>query len=276
MKLCIRAHDLGTTGEESIINRLRELDIDGVQLVAYKSLGIPHEAGAITAERAKAAGDIFREAGIAVPLVGAYFNPVHPDKAKAEEGKRIFGDYIRTAKLFGSDLVGSETGSYNGDKWTYHPKNESDDALETVVASFRSLAKQAKAEGVLIGMEGAYGHVCKTPERLDHAVRMIGESNIRIIFDIYNYLDKSNVEEMYDIFSRGIKLFGERIRIYHIKDFRISPTGELKQCGVGKGIVDYAKLIPQIKEATPDASLVLEGTTGEDIACAVGYLRKLL
>ena len=31
MKLMIRAHDLGVKGEENIIARLRELDLDGAQ-----------------------------------------------------------------------------------------------------------------------------------------------------------------------------------------------------------------------------------------------------
>ncbi len=38
MKLFIRAHDLGVTGEKKIVEQLCALGLDGVQLVAYKVL----------------------------------------------------------------------------------------------------------------------------------------------------------------------------------------------------------------------------------------------
>lgn len=38
MKLFIRAHDLGVTGEKEIVQKLCGLGLDGVQLVAYKVL----------------------------------------------------------------------------------------------------------------------------------------------------------------------------------------------------------------------------------------------
>jgi sugar phosphate isomerase/epimerase len=53
-------------------------------------------------------------------------------------------------------------------------------------------------------MEGAFGHVCHTPERLFEAVDKIGKKNIKFIFDLYNYLDISNVDIAYEILERGL------------------------------------------------------------------------
>ncbi len=79
MKLFIRAHDLGVKGEGNIAARLEELGLCGVQLVAYKCLdGISYTPGAITAGRAADFRRTFESAGKSVPLIGAYFNPVHP------------------------------------------------------------------------------------------------------------------------------------------------------------------------------------------------------
>ena len=50
--------------------------------------------------------------------------------------------------------------------------------------------------------------------------------------------------------------------------------GKLMQCGVGKGILDYGRILKKIHEHNPDAILVLEGTTGDDIGYAVSFLRK--
>jgi sugar phosphate isomerase/epimerase len=107
-------------------------------------------------------------------------------------------------------------------------------------------------------------------------VKRIGRSNIRFIFDLYNYLDGSNVNTMYDILAEGLQTFGDRICVFHIKDCIINGDGSLKQVGVGKGIFDFGRIIPEIRKVCPDACLVLEGTTGDDIAPAVSHLKKFI
>ena len=277
MKLFIRAHDLGVKGEENIVNRLDGLGLDGVQLVAYKCLdGVPYTPGAITAQRAEKFRETFERAGKTVPLIGAYFNPVHPDEQKIKNGIAVFKDYLSLAKDFGGSIVGSETGSYNGDKWTYHPQNRTDEAVKRVVNTFSELCEYAQDCGVNVGMEGAFGHVCWNVKTLDRAVKAIGRSNIRFIFDLYNYLDGSNVDKMYGILDEGLQTFGDRICVFHIKDCTVSEDGSLKQCGVGKGIFDYSRILSEIKKVCPDANLVFEGTTGEDIVPAVAHIKKLI
>ena len=277
MKLFIRAHDLGIKGESNIAARLTELGLDGVQLVAYKCLdGIEYAPGQELRGRAASFRKAFEEAGKSVPLIGAYFNPVHPDELKIEKGIAVFKDYIRYAREFGCDRVGSETGSYNGDKWSYHPMNRTDEALSRVVNVFSGLCDYAADYDVNVCMEGAFGHVCYDVKTLDKAVKKIGRNNIRFIFDLYNYLDASNVDKMYEILDEGLQTFGDRICVFHIKDCFINPDGSLKQCGVGKGIFDYERIIAEIRKVCPDANLVLEGTTGEDIPFAINHLRQFI
>ena len=275
MKLFIRAHDLGIKGEENIIGRLDELGLDGVQLVAYKCLeDVQYLPGNITAQRAEKFRAAFEKAGKTIPLIGAYFNPVHPDEEKIKKGIAVFRDYLSLAKDFGGSIVGSETGSYNGDKWTYHPQNRTDEAVERVIRTFSELCGYAEDRGVNVGMEGAFGHVCWKPSVLEYAVKTIGARNIRIIFDLYNYLDGSNIGKMYDILEEGLQTFGDRICVFHIKDCTVNEDGSLKQCGVGKGIFDYDRILAEIKKVCPDANLVFEGTTGDDIVPAVKHLRE--
>lgn len=277
MKMFIRAHDLGVKGEENIVNRLDELGLSGVQLVAYKCLDdVAYTPGAITKERAEAFSAVFKKAGKTVPLIGAYFNPVHPNEEKIVNGKAVFKDYLAHCHELGCEVVGSETGSYNGDKWTYHPQNRTEEAVQRVISTFSELADFAKSQNAFIGMEGAFGHVCWNVKTLDRAVKAIGRDNIRIIFDLYNYLDKSNVNEMYDILHEGLQTFGDNIQVFHIKDCVIAEDGSLKQVGVGKGIFDYSRIIPEIRKVCPNANLVFEGTTGEDIPAAVAHIKQFI
>ena len=230
----------------------------------------------MTAQRAELFKKAFDRAGKSVPLIGAYFNPVHPDESKIRNGIDVFMDYIALAKTFGCDRVGSETGSFNGDKWTYHPQNRTDEALSRVVSTFSQLAEYAGSYGVNVCMEGAFGHVCYDVKTLERAVRSIGKDNIRLIFDLYNYLDGSNADKRYEILDEGLDTFGDRICVFHIKDFVINEDGSLRQCGVGKGVLDFERITDRISRVCPDADLVLEGTTGEDIPFAVKHLKQFI
>lgn len=273
MKLMVRAHDLGVKGANNINNKLCDLGLDGVQLVVYKSIdGITYTPGQLTLEQAQEISAQIKENGKEIALIGAYFNPVHPNTDKIDNGIAVFKDYLSLAKGLGCDFVGSETGSYNGDPWIYHPMNHSDEALDRVVSTFSMLADCAKENSVNIAVEGAFGHVCHTPERLFEAVRRMGRDNIRFIFDLYNYLDISNVAAAYEILDRGVKLLGDRILLFHIKDFIIE-NNKLKQCGVGKGVLDFDRILTTIYRHNPNAILVLEGTVGDDLPYAVTYIK---
>ncbi len=276
MELFIRAHDLGVKGIDNVISQLDELTLDGVQLVAYKVLpDVPYAVGGMDSVKAQATGRALANAGKKVALIGAYFNPVHSDKGKVERCKRIFCDYIDCAKLLGCGLVGSETGSFNDDKWTYHPLNRTDAALQTVVETFGELADYAARRNVCIAMEGAFGHVCYSVDRLQQALELIGRPNVKVIFDLYNYLDVTNADSCYDILQQGLDTFGRRIEVFHLKDFRIE-QGKLTQCPVGQGVLDYDRVLSAIYRSNPEAKLVFEGTVGQDVPAAVKFIRSKL
>lgn len=273
MKLMVRAHDLGVRGAENINNTICSLSLDGVQLVAYKSIeGVSYAPHQLSNEQAREISSAIKQNGKQIALIGAYFNPVHPNSAKIDNGIAVFEDYLALANDLGCAYVGSETGSYNGEPWIYHPQNHSDEALDRVVETFTRLADCAKSHGVNIAMEGAFGHVCHTPARLKAAVERIGRDNIKYIFDLYNYLDISNVARAYEILDTGISLLGDKILLFHVKDFVIE-NEKLKQCGVGRGILDFDRILSAIYRHNQNAILVLEGTVGEDLPFAVSYLK---
>ena len=276
MKLYIRSHDLGVKGIDNVVEQVCVHGLDGVQLVAYKVMpDVPYTPDGITQQKAQLIANAMQSHGKQIALIGAYFNPVHSNKDKVATCVEIFKSYLRQAKTLGCDMVGSETGSFNDDKWTYNPSNRTDDALKTVVDIFSQLADYAKEQGVCIAMEGAFGHVCYSVERLKQAIDQIDRDNVRVIFDLYNYLDISNVHQCYDILQKGLATFGQQIKIFHIKDF-IVEDGKLKQVGVGKGMLNFERVIQAIKQHVPNANLVLEGTTGDDIAFAVQHLKKYI
>ena len=275
MKIAFRTHDLGVKGLEGAVQKCKECGISAVQLVAYKFLDdVKYAPGGIDREKAVEIGKAFKDAEISVPLVGAYFNPVHSDKDKVARCKQVFKEYLTVAKELGSNIVGSETGSFNDDKWTYNPLNRTEEALETVIKTFKELALFAKSRGSYIGMEGAAGHVCWNVATLKKAVDAIAEDNVKVIFDIYNYLDASNYQSYLDILDEGLKTFAGRIHVFHIKDC-VFEDGKVKQVAPGKGMFDFEKILGRIKAYDKNAYLVLEGTTGDDIVPCTEFIKRV-
>lgn len=275
LKLCIRAHDLGVKGTEAILDRLEALRIDGVQMVCYKAYDdIAYAPGAITQEKAAAIGAAFAEKGKMIPLVGAYFNPVHSNAEKRERCFAVFAEYLRCCKAMGCDYVGSETGSYSDDPWVYHPRNRTQEAIAATAAVFAKLCDIAEEAGSTVAVEGAAGHVCHNVAALQQARQLIGKKT-KVIFDLYNYLDADNQFDYISILEEGLKTFAGDILLFHMKDCRLIPGGEPQQVPLGTGELDMEAILRRIKAYDRDAVLTLEGTTGTDICHAVETIQSI-
>lgn len=275
MKLCIRAHDLGVKGMEPILNRLKELGLDGVQMVCYKAFDdVPYAPGGITEEKAAQIGAAFDQQGAVIPLVGAYFNPVHSNREKAERCEVIFAEYLKVCRSMGCVYVGSETGSFNDEPWIYHPKNRTEEGLQMVVETFSRLCDVAAEHGSMVAMEGAAGHVCYDVDTLARARKLIGKET-KVIFDLYNYLDESNQMEYLEILDKGLQVFKGEILLFHMKDCLLTPGSAPKQVPLGTGDLDMEAILRRIKNYDENAVLTLEGTTGTDIPHAVKTIKEI-
>lgn len=275
MKICIRAHDLGVKGTAAILDRLNALGMDGVQMVCYKAYDdILYQPSSITEKRAEEIGGAFREAGAVIPLVGAYFNPVHSDKNKADRCFHIFADYLRVCGAMGCGVVGSETGSFNDDKWTYHPRNRTEEALQQVVETFSKLCDIAGDWGSMVALEGAAGHVCYDVDTLARARNMMGRKT-KVIFDLYNYLDESNQGAYLSILEKGLDTFGDEILLFHMKDCLFENGRRPSQVPFGSGQMDLEAVLKRIKAFDQNAVLTLEGTTGAHIPHAVATIKHI-
>jgi sugar phosphate isomerase/epimerase len=275
VKLCIRAHDLGVKGTRDILARLEELGIDGVQMVCYKAYDdVPYAPGAMNGEKAAEIGQAFAEKGKIIPLVGAYFNPVHSNQEKAERCFQVFAEYLTHCKTMGCSYVGSETGSYNDDKWTYHPQNRTDEAVERVAETFSRLCDIAAENGSMVAVEGAAGHVCYNVVTLAKARKRMGKPT-KVIFDLFNYLDEGNQMDYLSILDEGLQTFAGEILLFHMKDCKLLPGQAPEQVPLGTGDLDMEAILRRIKAYDPEAVLTLEGTTDGDIPHAVATIKDI-
>lgn len=273
MKIGIRGHDLPNAPfdtADQMIESLKLVGIDSLQLVYKKGFKNFNLDPLFLLELA----DKFKNNNITVGMIGAYFNMIHPNEEKYEDGLIYFKWCLESAFVFNCKLVGSETGSANGDKWTFNEYNHTEEAFERVVKTVDEINRYGREFKTRPIIEGAYAHTVYTPELLKELVDRVELEDVTV--DVFNYLHIGNYKEANDIFDRCLKLFGNKIKVFHVKDFNVS-DGKLVQCAIGDGIMDWKYFIPKIKEVAPDAFLILEGVTGEEnIKKSVNYIKELI
>ena len=271
LKLGIRGHDLPGAPFATIdefIESYKKFELDSLQLVykkAFKDFEIEPHFLLELADKLKANN-------INVAMIGAYFNMIHPDEEKRLNGIEYFKQCLETANVFDCKVVGSETGSANGDKWTYNEYNHTKEAFEIVVNTVKELKKYGNIFKARPIIEGAYAHTVYKPELLDELIDLTQIEDVTV--DVYNYLNIDNYKDADRIFDKCFDLFKEKIKVLHLKDFNVV-DGKLVQCGIGQGIMNWPYYISRIRKEASDATLILEGVTGADIETSIQHIRRL-
>ena len=171
--------------------------------------------------------------------------------------------------------MGTETGSLRGTPWTYLPENHLPETFERVVEVVSGLVATAEEAGSCVAVEGAWAHVVHTPDSVRDLLDRIPSPRLKVIVDLFNFLHPGNEGRRMEIFEECLRLFPEDIVVWHLKDY--VPDGDvLRQVPLGQGNMDFPAMIRRIREATPDAVLVFEGVTGEDILPSLSFIRHLI
>ena len=276
MKIGVRVHDFGKSDAKTLAKKAKAVGFDGVQLVLNKAIeGETGLAGTLSKQKANEISKAFSDEGLDIIMLGAYFNPVHSDKNKVSSLVDKFKEHLKYEHDFNASYVGSETGSFNDDKWTYNPLNRTEEAFQEVKRIFKDLANYAESVNANMAIEGAFGHCMYCPSALHRLVNEINSPNVYYICDIYNYLAISNYQDQRKILDECLELFKDRIVIYHLKDF-IVDGDSLKQVAIGTGLMDYDYILPKIKKATPNAYLIFEGSKPEDMEFSYNFIKNKL
>lgn len=270
IKLGVRGHDLASNVEpEEFAKIIHDYGFSYLQLVMNKALKNPVYEEEY-ASRVKKALDQY---GIKVAMLGAYFNPVHSDKAVVEKGVATFEKSLAISHLFDAP-VGSETGSFNDSPWIYVPKNRTEEGYQQSKGVFRGLLKKAEALGAKMILEPAFGHVMWSVQTLKRLVDEFNSPNVEVTIDLYNLLDASNFEERDAIFHEALETFGDKIKILHLKDGKVV-DGKLTQFAPGEGDFHYEFMLKEIKRYCPGATMVFEGVKADKIVQSKEFIEAL-
>ena len=281
LRIGLRAHDYGTkVSPEKLADILAPYKPASIQLALAKALtGVPGPGG-FSPGYARAIRKIFEERGISIAVLGCYINPVHPDPEAREKQLRRFEEHLRYARDFGCSLVGTETGSRNGD-CSFHPDTEKQETFDLFCCSLERLIKTAEKCGSIVAIEAvADQHTVSSIEKMRAVLRRFASPALKVIYDPVNLIpqagfgENSSFQSQKDFFAQAFAAFGDEIAAIHAKDFRMEANKKTGTLPAGTGELDYAALLTLITKHKPGIDILLENSGPDTGKQAIAFLRE--
>ncbi len=268
--MIIRGHDLQEHNVEDYSFLNKRYGVTGYQLAIKKSFDTNEE---ILTDKtiSKIESSVFEH----TKILGAYFNPVHPDQNQIKVGIENFLFNMKLAEKYSIEYVGSETGSVLGSPWDYHPDNHLPETVELSTAAFKEIADRSKEIDVKIAIEPAYHHVISDVDTLITMTENIDDDRIVYILDVFNLLNSRPYEDYKVVLDNFLVKAGAKTKVIHLKDFIVTDD-QVKQVKIGDGIVDFEYLISKVQDYTKEPLFVLEGTLEEDLLDASKLVTKYI
>ena len=213
----------------------------------------------------------FDESGLECAVLGCYLNLADPNPERRAQTQEIYKAHLRFAAKIGARVVGTETYA-NPESVFSDPAPQSEEAFRLLLDSLKPVVRCAEECGAVLAVEPVWCHIISTPER---AVRMLEElpsENLQVILDAVNLIAPEKADRAEDIIRKAISLLGDRVRILHMKDYVITPQGEMDACACGLGSMRYEQLLTFA--AARGLPMTLENTVPENAEEARLYLER--
>jgi sugar phosphate isomerase/epimerase len=276
LQIGLRAHDYGTNvSPEKLADILVLYRPASIQLALAKALsGVPGPGG-LSPGYVRKIRNIFEDRGIAIAVLGCYINPVHPDPDVREKQLRRFEEHLRFARDFGCSIVGTETGSCNGD-CSFHPDTEKPETFDLLCHSLERLINTAEKSGSIAAIEAvADQHTVSSIEKMRSVMRRLASPALKVIYDPVNLIPRAGLfQSQKDFFAEAFAAFGDEIAAIHAKDFRMDANGKTGTLPAGTGELDYSSLLSLIAERKPGIDILLENSSPDTGKQAIAFLRS--
>ena len=171
-------------------------------------------------------------------------------------------------------MVGTETGAPNTayatclECWT-------EESLQLFIDRLRPVVRYAEEVGSVIAIEPVCRHIVSTPERARRVLDAIDSPALQIILDTVNLLTPDNHARCNELIDESVRLFGDRIRVLHMKDYRIvSGMTDVQSIACGTGCMDYTRLLA-FARSHPGLPMTLEDTVPSNAEAARMFLESV-
>ena len=250
----MRGHDFGRMQPADLAVAIRNSGFAATQLAFTKAFPQP-AACYMTPEALAGLRETFEAQGIAIPVLGCYVSASDRDDTIRNAAKVKFAESLRASVLLGAGCVGTETTNFTFDE------SEREAAYARLLDFTRAVCAEAEACGATVGIEPVHHHTLNSPELTRRLIDDVGSDSLRVILDLANLISPEYVapEKQMQVLERCIDCFGDRVVALHLKDGTYNAEGKWENCPLGEGVMDWANLLPRMRECFDDLCLTREG-----------------
>lgn len=153
-----------------------------------------------------------------------------------QKAKDIIRKQIEAAAILGADTVLVVPGYVGVDFIPDSEICEYDRVYDRALEAISELEVDAKASGIVIGVENVWNKFLLSPLELRNFIDQIGSPYVGVYFDVGNVMLTGYPEHW-------IKILGPRIKKVHFKDYRRNPGGFNAFVDLLAGDVDYPAVV---------------------------------
>ncbi len=248
------------------VRRLADLGFQGTSV----TLGDPGEATQNELSRARA---IVSDTGLVIAQAnGRYASLVGHSDADRRRGIDGLIDHMHATQTLGARTCYVRPGGLNPNgPWFAHPDHHLETTFDRALDSLRLAARAAEDLGVVLAFEGHVLSVIDRPERVAAILDAVDSPALTFNLDPVNFIgsiwDAWRPNAVFDRLLDGAR---GRITTAHWKDFTVQEelVLHIEEVTPGRGIVDHARWLKRLNAAHPEAWVLLEHLTLDQLAPA--------
>ena len=274
MNIGIRLHDTAGSTLEEHLKSAREQGFSCAHIALSKTIpgfsmkDAPALLTGILAAEVRALLDKYQ---LECAVLGCYLNLATPDEAELANTIECYKAHLRFARAIGAGVVGTETGAPNA-AYATCPECWTEESLRLFIDRLRPVVRYAEEVGSVIAIEPVCRHIVSTPERARRVLDAIDSPALQIILDTVNLLTPDNHARCNELIDESVRLFGDRIRVLHMKDYHIVPgMTDVQSIACGTGCMDYTRLLA-FARSRPGLPMTLEDTVPSNAEAARLFL----
>ena len=276
MNIGIRLHDTLGSNLEEHLRSAKEQGFTCTHIALARCIPgftMKDAPALLTDELAAEVRALLEKYGMECAVLGCYLNLATPAEEELAGAYACYKAHLRFAKAIGAGVVGTETGAPNTAYATV-PECFTEESLQLFIDRVRPVVQYAEEIGAVLAIEPVCRHIVSTPQRARKVLDAIDSPSLQIILDTVNILNMHNHTRMDELVAQSIELFGDRIRVLHMKDYLPAEGAEdVLSMACGAGGMDYTRLLAFAK-AHPGLPMTLEDTVPANAVAAREYLEK--
>ncbi|MDD5899969.1 MAG: sugar phosphate isomerase/epimerase [Lachnospiraceae bacterium] len=205
---------------------------------------------------------------IRIAEVGAWCNPLHPDRDEAEAKLRYIIGRLRLAEELGAATCVNILGTKQAETW-YGPHEDgySESFFEEAVEVYQRIIDTVNPKRTKLSFEMMPYYFLDSPEAYLHFLEAVNREAAAVHLDICNTMNHpKRFFENGAFIRKTFEMLGDKIVTLHLKDIAMetdSLTVAFREVLPGTGGIAYDVLMDEIAKLPADTPAMLEHLDGE-------------